>query len=100
MHACVRAWCRVAPWWGLLLADYIESGVHGNYEKELENAPTMSVVGGNGDISRGSLVRRGRQQVRRESARGLGAGLRQGQAQGRAGQGAARCRAGPLLTPF
>jgi len=28
-------------------ANYIESGVHGNYEKELENAPTMSVVGGN-----------------------------------------------------
>ena len=38
-------------------ADYIESGVHGNYEKELENAPTMSVVGGNGNISLESLAR-------------------------------------------
>jgi len=27
-------------------ANYIASGVHGNYEKELENGPTMAVVGG------------------------------------------------------
>jgi hypothetical protein len=27
-------------------ANYIESGVHGNFEKSLENGPTMSVVGG------------------------------------------------------